>query len=173
MHNSYILPKPKYLVSKLSKIWIFYLILSFGVVFGLVWFVKNATKHTNSNATTLETQELIYRHEISRLQVKTTQTLQLIKEAKKRLDYNDNVKDILRGLLNIVPDSITISSVEMGQQNIVIKGKTPSKEAFYFLFQNKLNSMFDYSQAEFFPLSDGWYNFVSTSSSNTALIKNP
>ncbi len=143
------------------------------VVLGLVWFVKNASKRTNNNAMFLETQELIYRHEINRLQVKIAQTLKLIKEAKKRLDYNDNIKDILQGLLNIVPDSITITSVEMGQQSIIIKGKTPSKEAFYFLFQNKLNSMFDYSQAEFFPLSDGWFNFVSTSSSNTAFIKNP
>ncbi len=173
MRFSYIEPRAKYLISKLSKIWVFYIFLSFVVIGGLVWFMHNAIKNTQNNASDLTIQERIYRHEISRLQVKTDETLKLIKEAKKRLNYNDDIRDVLQGLLNIVPDLITINSIEIDQQSVVVSGKTPSKEAFYFLFQNKLNPIFDYSRAEFFPLSDGWFNFVSTNFSNSLLIKNP
>ncbi|WQS12668.1 hypothetical protein KVC03_05620 [Helicobacter pylori] len=173
MHFSYIEPRAKYLVSKLSKIWIFYIFLSLLLVGGLVGFMHHAINNTQNDASSLTIQERLYRHEISRLQMKTDETLQLIKEAKKRLNYNDDVRDVLQGLLNIVPDSITINSIEIDQQSVVISGKAPSKEAFYFLLQNKLNPMFDYSSVEFFPLSDGWFNFVSSNSSNSLLISNP
>ncbi|WP_187847574.1 hypothetical protein KVD72_05585 [Helicobacter pylori] len=173
MRFSYIEPRAKYLVSKLSKIWIFYIFLSLLLVGGLVGFMHHAINNTQNDASSLTIQERLYRHEISRLQIKTDETLQLIKEAKKRLNYNDDVRDVLQGLLNIVPDSITINSIEIDQQSVVISGKAPSKEAFYFLLQNKLNPMFDYSSVEFFPLSDGWFNFVSSNSSNSLLISNP
>ncbi len=173
MRFSYIEPRAKYLISKLSKIWIFYIFLSLLLVGGLVGFMHHAINNTQNDASSLTIQERLYRHEISRLQIKTDETLQLIKEAKKRLNYNDDVHDVLQGLLNIVPDSITINSIEIDQQSVVISGKAPSKEAFYFLLQNKLNPMFDYSSVEFFPLSDGWFNFVSSNSSNSLLISNP
>ncbi len=173
MRFSYIEPRAKYLISKLSKIWIFYIFLSLLLVGGLVGFMHHAINNTQNDASSLTIQERLYRHEISRLQIKTDETLQLIKEAKKRLNYNDDVRDVLQGLLNIVPDSITINSIEIDQQSVVISGKAPSKEAFYFLLQNKLNPMFDYSSVEFFPLSDGWFNFVSSNSSNSLLISNP
>ncbi|AFX89530.1 hypothetical protein KVC60_02630 [Helicobacter pylori] len=173
MRFSYIEPRAKYLVSKLSKIWIFYIFLSLLLVGGLVGFMHHAINNTQNDASSLTIQERLYRHEISRLQMKTDEALQLIKEAKKRLNYNDDVRDVLQGLLNIVPDSITINSIEIDQQSVVISGKAPSKEAFYFLLQNKLNPMFDYSSVEFFPLSDGWFNFVSSNSSNSLLISNP
>ncbi len=173
MRFSYIEPRAKYLISKLSKIWIFYIFLSLLLVGGLVGFMHHAINNTQNDASSLTIQERLYRHEISRLQMKTDETLQLIKEAKKRLNYNDDVRDVLQGLLNIVPDSITINSIEIDQQSVVISGKAPSKEAFYFLLQNKLNPMFDYSSVEFFPLSDGWFNFVSSNSSNSLLISNP
>ncbi len=173
MRFSYIEPRAKYLISKLSKIWIFYIFLSLLLVGGLVGFMHHAINNTQNDASSLTIQERLYRHEISRLQVKTDETLKLIKEAKKRLNYNDDVRDVLQGLLNIVPDSITINSIEIDQQSVVISGKAPSKEAFYFLLQNKLNPMFDYSSVEFFPLSDGWFNFVSSNSSNSLLISNP
>ncbi|AFI05491.1 hypothetical protein [Helicobacter cetorum] len=173
MHFSYIKPRAKYFISKLSKIWVFYIILSSAVIGGLVWFMQNAIKRTQNSVSDLTIQEMLYRHEISRLQLKTDETLKLIKEAKKRLNHNDDIRDVLQGLLNIVPDLITINAIEIDQQSVVISGKTPSKEAFYFLFQNKLSPMFDYSRAEFFPLSDGWFNFVSTNTSNSDLIKNP
>ncbi len=173
MRFSYIEPRAKYLISKLSKIWIFYIFLSLLLVGGLVGFMHHAINNTQNDASNLTIQERLYRHEISRLQIKTDETLQLIKEAKKRLNYNDDVRDVLQGLLNIVPDSITINSIEIDQQSVVISGKAPSKEAFYFLLQNKLNPMFDYSSVEFFPLSDGWFNFVSSNSSNSLLISNP
>ncbi|WQT01440.1 hypothetical protein E5D97_05520 [Helicobacter pylori] len=173
MRFSYIEPRAKYLVSKLSKIWIFYIFLSLLLVGGLVGFMHHAINNAQNDASSLTIQEKLYRHEISRLQIKTDETLQLIKEAKKRLNYNDDIRDVLQGLLNIVPDSITINSIEIDQQSVVISGKAPSKEAFYFLLQNKLNPMFDYSSVEFFPLSDGWFNFVSNNSSNSLLISNP
>ncbi len=173
MRFSYIEPRAKYLISKLSKIWIFYIFLSLLLVCGLVGFMRHAINNAQNDASSLTIQEKLYRHETSRLQVKTDETLKLIKEAKKRLSYNDDIRDVLQGLLNIVPDSITINSIEIDQQSVVISGKAPSKEAFYFLLQNKLNPMFDYSDVEFFPLSDGWFNFVSSNSSNSLLISNP
>ncbi len=173
MRFSYIEPRAKYLISKLSKIWVFYIFLSLLLVGGLVGFMHHAINNAQNDASSLTIQERLYRHEISHLQIKTDETLQLIKEAKKRLNYNDDVRDVLQGLLNIVPDSITINSIEIDQQSVVISGKAPSKEAFYFLLQNKLNPMFDYSSVEFFPLSDGWFNFVSSNSSNSLLISNP
>ncbi|CAJ99352.1 hypothetical protein [Helicobacter acinonychis] len=173
MRFSYIEPRAKYLISKLSKIWIFYIFLSLVLIGGLVGFMHHAIDNAQNDIASLTIQEKLYRHETSRLQAKTAETLQLIKEAKKRLNYNDDVRDVLQGLLNIVPDLITINSIEIDQQSVVISGKAPSKEAFYFLFQNKLNPMFDYSSVEFFPLSDGWFNFVSNNSSNSLLISNP
>ena len=57
--------------------------------------------------------------------------------------------------------SIRLESMNMNKNSLDIRGVTPTKEMFLLLVQTPLKSTFDTNSVNFYPLSNGWYKFVS------------
>ena len=76
---------------------------------------------------------------------------------------NEILKQSLKNLFDLVPDSITLNEILMQKNSLIIKGVTPSRDVYDMLLSAPLKSIFTTSNTSFFQLENGWLNFVSTS----------
>lgn len=163
MRYSFTSPLPKSLISQLTKIWIFYIVLSVGIVYltGIYLSIerdtlKNNTQLTESSINAQDEQIIKIKTDINRL------------EYELNLDninkfYNDELREALIKLFGLIPDQITITQINLEEKKLTLKGITPTREVYSFLLQAPLKSIFTTSSVNFFPLPNGWYNFTSIS----------
>ncbi len=81
--------------------------------------------------------------------------------SKEHMTQNTLLKESVNNLFELVPDQITLNSIKLEKNMLVLKGITPSKEVYNFLMAVPLKSIFTTSEAEFYQLPNGWYNFMS------------
>jgi len=89
---------------------------------------------------------------------------------KKNMFFLKSVKN----LLQLVPDQITLSKLEMEKSKLTIYGTTPTKDIYNLLMLAPLRSIFDQSYTSFFIQENGWYKFVSYNSmdENLTIFRN-
>lgn len=173
MNLSFIAPRPKYIFPKISKIWVLYIFLSMMIVFGFLALVKYQIFLSQQRIQDYRNKQVFYQSETIKTRAYQDRILYEIDLAKSRQLHNSIVKDALINLFNIIPDQITISDIEAGNNFLKLKGLTPSKEVFRFLLQDPLKAIFGKSTVSFYALSNGWYHFVSHSESKASIIEVP
>ncbi|PAF50511.1 hypothetical protein [Helicobacter sp. 13S00477-4] len=173
MSLSFLSPKPKYIFTKITKIWIFYIFLSLFIVFGFLFVLKYQIFLSSARVQDYKQKQANYQDEIMKFQNYKNRILAEVDLLKDRETHNLMVRDAIGNLFNIIPDQITIDYIEVGNKTLIIKGSTPSKEVFKFLLQDPLKAIFGKSTVSFFALTSGWFNFVSKSESNTSIIDIP
>ncbi|WP_104743467.1 hypothetical protein [Helicobacter cinaedi] len=169
MTYSFIQPKPKSIFRRYTKIWIFYSVLAFLciVTFAKVLEMQRVAK-INKQAS--------IEQDIQDMRLKTI----VVRDYIERLDYeiklgleiqaqNQALKDGVSSLLKLIPDQITIRSIELNYNTLAMRGLTPSKEVYKFLLEAPLRAVFTQTRVEFYPLASGWFNFVSVSKANPTL----
>ncbi|BCZ17380.1 Membrane protein [Helicobacter sp. NHP19-003] len=171
MKFSYSKPFPKHILGPLAKVWIFYILLSVVIVWGLTRFLQKYIEITKNQTEISQVQGHIYSHENRRLEERIERTKQTLKSMRGKATYTVNVKDSIKGVLEMIPDSITIESITIDYSSLVLKGVVPSKEDFKNTIQQRLDSIFENSHVVFTPLNNGWYSFISTNSSVLPFIE--
>ena len=80
----------------------------------------------------------------------------------------------VKNLLDIVPNKITLSKMEIKESKLTIYGKTPTKDVYNLLMLAPLRSIFDKSYTSFYLQENGWYKFVSYNSmdENMTIFRN-
>ena len=166
---SFIRPKPKSIFKRFTKIWFCYCILA---VLCVVGFAK-----------VLEQQSLAQIKQQAQIQEqiqKTKLEAVVLRDYIERLDYEINLgKEIqiqnrklsegVSNLLKLVPDQITARRIELDYNTLKMQGLTPSKEVYKFLLEAPLRAIFTQTRVDFYPLVNGWFNFVSVSKTNPTL----
>lgn len=173
MQLSFIAPQPKYIFQKISKIWFLYIFLSIAITFGFLALVKYQIFLSQQRIQDYRNKQVFYQGETLKLQTYQSRVMYEIDLARSRQLHNSVIKDALMNLFSIIPDQITISYIETGNDFLKLKGSTPSKEVFKFLLQDPLKAIFGKSTVDFYALSNGWYHFVSHSESKTPIIELP
>lgn len=160
---SFISPNQKILFSNTTRSWIFcffYSFLSLIVVWEILDFQADRfdkrSKEIQENIVQKQDAQNIFLQQLNFLNSQL-QTLQNIHE------QNTSLTTALKNLLDLIPEQITINSVELTDQALTIKGITPAKELYTFLLETPLKAIFLESKVDFFVLPSGWYNFVSVS----------
>ncbi|ASM35444.1 membrane protein [Campylobacter sputorum subsp. bubulus] len=162
MTYSLIKPKKKPIFSLFSRIWIGFIVFVFIALVSSNLFIKyqnntlsEKTKQMNSKYA--ETIDKIHQSE----QQITTLTKQ--KNAANSI-YATNLilKQSIKNLFDLVPDSITLDEVYMDKTTLIIKGVTPTKNVFEMLLAVPLKSIFTTSNTTFYQTKNGWLNFVNT-----------
>lgn len=166
---SFIRPRPKSIFKRYTKIWICYCILAVLCVIGFAKVLEQQTlaqiKHQ------ADTQEQIQKTRLHTI---------ALKDYIERLDYeihlgkevhmqNQRLSEGISGVFRLVPDQITTKSIELDYNMLKMRGITPSKEVYKFLLEAPLRAIFTQTRVDFYPLANGWYNFVSVSKTNPAL----
>nr|WP_317404407.1 hypothetical protein [uncultured Helicobacter sp.] len=169
MAYSFIQPKPKSIFKRYTKIWFFYSVLA---VVCVLAFAKVLERQSVSKVN----EQMRIEEEIQSVKIKSI----VVKDYIERLDYeiklgleiqaqNQALKDGVSNLLKLIPDQITAKSIELNYNALTMRGLTPSKEVYKFLLEAPLRAVFTQTRVEFYPLTSGWFNFVSVSKANPAL----
>ncbi|CRF45377.1 hypothetical protein [Helicobacter heilmannii] len=171
MKLSYSNPFPKHTLSLLAKVWLMYIFLAVGAVYGVAYFLQVYIAITKNRAEISQVQGHIYSYEAKRIEKRIEHTKQILTDMRSKAVYTLNVRDSIKGVLEMIPDSITIKSITIDYSSLVLQGIVPSKENFKSTIQQRLNSIFENSHVEFTRLSNGWYSFISINSSVLPFIE--
>lgn len=168
MKYSFTQPLPKSIISHQTKIWIFYIALSVGLIYGygiyLNYQINTIKSHTSISNADIDTQDAHIK--------KATESMQEMKakadlEAHNRT-HNGDVALALEKILALIPNAITINYMELQENALIIKGITPSREQYTFLLEAPLRAVFHKTRTDFYALPNGWFNFTSISTNEGA-----
>jgi hypothetical protein len=162
MRHSFILPRPKKLISWELKV----LLIFFSVIMGLLI----------ATYIYLKIEIYVFDEEANNAKVTTISLNNARKKMQERIDYikieanrakliytdNKLLSESIKNLFDIIPDKITLSKAILGKSSLVLYGKTPSKEVYQFRLLAPLRSIFDRSYTSYYQKRNGWINFVST-----------
>jgi len=82
--------------------------------------------------------------------------------SEKIYTQNSVLKDSIANLFDLVPERITLSEANLLKNGLILYGITPNKDVYNFMLQAPLRSIFHKTYSSFYPMSNGWYRFVST-----------
>lgn len=158
--KSFITPRKIPLFDNITKLWLFFtgficIVLS---IFSIFLSIKTGTFQDNA---------VEYQNKKLQAEDKTVFINNEIEFVKKEVliaeevyASNSLLKNSIKNLFDLVPDTITLSKVRMDKDSLLIQGITPSKDTFVFLLESPLRSIFHRTQTSFYLREDGWYSFV-------------
>lgn len=160
---SFITPQKKRILQKITRIWLFYSSLTFGILLFFVGFLYFQREYMLSSALSSKEQR-------QELLIHIAQTKNEIERTHFEKEFVDDLRaqngmlsESIKNLFELIPEQITLQSIEMEKDKLTIKGVTPSKEIYSFLLEVPLRSIFHESRADFYALPNGWFSFVSVS----------
>lgn len=163
MRYSFTTANPKSVISRLTKIWIFYTLLSITIIhmFGIHLKIQREAilESMQQYQKDIETQD----EDITQIKKDIVRLEHEINLDHTNTKYNNEIKDALDNLFKLIPDQITVTQMVIDKKHLILKGTTPTREMYSFLLQVPLKSVFTTSKVDFFPLNNGWYNFTSIS----------
>lgn len=162
MTYSLIKPKKKPIFSLFSRIWIGFITLVFIVLVASNLFIKYQNKTLLQQTTQMNSE---YSKTIDEINKSEQQIATLTKQkntANSIYATNLILKQSIKNLFDLVPDSITLDEIYMDRTTLIIKGVTPTKSVFEMLLAVPLKSIFDTSNTTFYQTKNGWLNFVNT-----------
>lgn len=168
---SFIQPKPKSIFRRLTKVWFFYIVLMmvcialFSMVLSWQTYLKqNELKDLESRTQRLDLNIIAAKDYFARLQFEYARVSAIIEGVDSQVrSNNERFRDGFTRLLDLIPAQITLHWLKIDTHKLELGGITPSREVYVFLLEAPLKASFDESKAEFFPLVNGWFNFVSVS----------
>lgn len=166
MKLSFISPNRKFFLSSIAQSWVACFIASILVVV-MIWFLLDwqierflqYSKQIQQQIKQEQSHQDILNQNLSFLQLQ----IQKIQEAQQQ---NISLTNAIQNLFELIPEQITINSISLTSQSLIIKGITPSKELYTFLLDPSLKAIFSQSRVNFFILPSGWHNFVSVNKIN-------
>lgn len=163
MHYSFISPLRKPIFSPITKSWILCFVVSAFIIVGIVMLLKFQTQtfidQSNEVDIKIDQQTILKSNLTADLNYLNTQ----LNEIKTIQAENAALISAIENLFGLIPDQITINTISLTENELTIKGITPSKELYIFLLESPLRAIFTESKVDFFVLPSGWYNFVSVS----------
>lgn len=158
---SFIKPRLKPIFSLFSKIWILLIGVTLAVFLAINISINILTLSLNQKNAEISTRydEIFTQITIAQSEFQTLTTRRDM--ALNIYSQNKILQKSLQNIFDIVPDSITLNRVILDQNELTLKGITPSKETFELLLQAPLKSIFSTSHTTFYQIQNGWFNFVS------------
>ncbi len=163
MKYSFTAPQPKSIISHLTKIWLFYLVLSLFIIYCYGIYLQYRISAFIATAQTsnieIDTQDA----GLDNMNAAMDRLRYQIALDSQNKAYNNDLTIAVTKLFDIIPDQITINYLQLEPDKLTLKGITPTRENYKFLLEAPLKSTFTKSRADFFALPNGWYNFTSIS----------
>jgi hypothetical protein len=159
---SFIAPRSKHLISGELRLALFFFMVSIAMVLLAYFFLaykvtRFQEEHDSfsSNMTHLEESTGALGKEINTIESE-------VKMSEEISTNNSVIKESIRNLFDLVPDTITLNRAELDEKSLILYGVTPNKDTYEFMLHAPLRSIFHRTYTSFYPIANGWYNFVST-----------
>jgi hypothetical protein len=171
---SYISPRQKRVISAEVGLLISFFGLIFIFIFAMLWYLS-------MKIDMYEDLKLSYSHQTEQIKYQTSLIEEEITVLQTNLDkatylskHNELLANSIANLLNLVPEKITLSKVELDEKKVTVYGVTPSKDIYNLLMLAPLKAIFDSSYTNFYLEENGWYKFVSHNSmdNNLTIFRN-
>ena len=159
--KSFISPRRISLLDNITKLWISF--TTFIVVVLSIFSIFLSFKTSTFKENTIKYQNMKLQAEDKTIFI--NDEIDFVKKEKMIAEEvyaaNSLLKNSIKNLFDLVPDSITLTKVTMDKDSLTIQGVTPSKDTFIFLLESPLRSIFHRTKTSFYLRDDGWYSFVS------------
>lgn len=166
MRLSFIKPQSKNIFNKATKIWCFYIFLTTIILVGFNVFLQTEIINITKRIERYKHDQADIRSKTKAIDIHYERLIYEATLANNRIDKNNIRKEKIQNLLDLIPDKITINSIELSDTRLILKGITPSKDFFRLGLQASLKANFDKSNVSFYPLPNGWHQFISISQNN-------
>lgn len=162
MTYSLLKPKKKPIFSLFSKIWIGFIALVLCALIGANLYIQHENLGLLDDLEEINSQYALIVSNIHKTNEKIA-TLTTQKNLANAI-YASNLllKQSIKNLFDLVPDSVTLSEVYSDNSTLIIKGITPTRDVFNLLLGAPLRSIFSTSNTTFHQAPNGWLNFIST-----------
>lgn len=172
--HSYIEPRDKRIISPEVGLVLSFFTVIFIFIIGVVIYLSFKIDMFNSLKTS-------YEHQIAQREYQMSIMTEDIDIINKSIETSSILQDrnlfflsSIKNILQLVPDKITISKLQMKEKELIIYGITPTKDMYNLLMLAPLKSIFDKSYTSFYLQDNGWYKFVSYNSmdNNLTIFRN-
>ncbi len=162
MQYSFIAPRAKKLISsEVRLVLIIFMVLMAVLLMLYAFFLSQNSQLENEKSVLIREQHDL--HENNKI------LMQDIAIIEKQVDFSEELftentllKENIKNLFDLIPDTITLSKVMLSSDALTIEGTTKDKTSFKTALQIPLRSIFFHeSGTVFMPLKDGSFYFVS------------
>ncbi len=162
MKHSFITPRPKRLISGELRLVLFFFIVTIAMLVGTYTFLGYKTYDFSHERQNVAQKEKSLQNSIIEMeeQIKTIEVEAKI--AEQVTTENTVMKESIRNLFDLVPEDITLSRAELESKSLILYGTTPNKDTYEYMLHAPLRSIFHRTYTSFYPIENGWYQFVST-----------
>jgi len=168
-HLSFIKPQKKHIFTKITKIWWFYIVISAMILVAYNYYLSQEILNTIEKAQSYQTRQAQVQQKTKLIDTYYERLEYEGTLANQRIEKNEIRQERLQHILELIPDTITIHFMELTDSSLILKGVTPSKEFFDFGLKAPLSANFGVSSVNFYPLPNGWFEFISMSSVKKAV----
>jgi len=160
--HSFITPRPKRLISGELRLVLFFFIVTIAMLVGTYTFLGYKTYDFSHERQNVAQKEKSLQNSIIEMeeQIKTIEVEAKI--AEQVTTENTVMKESIRNLFDLVPEDITLSRAELESKSLILYGTTPNKDTYEYMLHAPLRSIFHRTYTSFYPIENGWYQFVST-----------
>lgn len=156
MRYSFTTPLQKSIISRSTKIWICLLLLSVVMIYAYGKYINDKTNTLNLAMQVIESNIDKQNKNIDRLKYEMNFN-------DVNINYNKGFESALLKVFALIPDQVTITYLSLEEKRLVLKGTTPTQQVYSFYLGTSLKTIFDKSNVDFIPLTNGWFNFTSIS----------
>lgn len=158
---SFITPRKKYLISQDTKVWFAFIVIIAGVIFSFYVFLLFKISQVDYDISINNQKAIELKDSIAKVDQEINWINQQKRFAEEIYSNNNVIKDSIKNLFDLIPSQITLTSVVMHKNELIVQGITPSQDVYNFLLAVPLKSIFTKSIVEFYKMKDGNYIFRS------------
>ena len=173
MTYSFTKATPKHVLKPATKIWAFYFILAFGIMiaFKIQILLQIENLKETQNAAKAEQERIVQK--TKSLEQESERLYYELGVTQKITNRDEKLRMQIQNIIAMIPQGVQISTIKFDNNQLFIQGTTISKELFETSLQSQLRTIYASSNASFYELPSGWFNFESISQtlSNDGLIE--
>lgn len=162
MKHSFIAPRSKRLIGTELRMVIFFFTVTIVMLVGAYLFLFYKTHDFLQERSTMAQKTDALERSTKKIEEQILYIDTEAKIAEQITTDNTVMKESIRNLFDLVPDTITLSRAELDEKSLILYGMTPNKETYEYMLHAPLRSIFHHTYSSFYPIENGWYQFVST-----------
>lgn len=162
MKHSFITPRAKRLISTELRMVLFFFTVTIVMIVGAYMFLFYKTYDFILERSTIAEKTAALEHSTQKIEDQILFIDSEVKVADEVTTGNTVMKESIRNLFDLVPDTITLSKAQLDEKSLILYGLSPNKDTYEYMLHAPLRSIFHRTYTSFYPVENGWYRFVSS-----------
>lgn len=162
MKHSFIAPRSKQLISSELRMVLFFFAVSIVMLIGAYLFLFYKTYDFRQERMSMSAKTVALKHSVQAIEQKISHIEDEAKLSEQVTTGNTVMKESIRNLFDLVPDTVTLSRAQLDETSLILYGMTPNKDTYEYMLHAPLRSIFHRTYTSFYPIENGWYRFVSS-----------